>query len=104
MDTTKVIQKLKAARKATNGGFMQITVGYTTLLVSHTAGVQIMQALENAEILQTRYSEPCTVAPAATEVTCTPIHENQYMALKLSHVMKIPLEEAVQIMREKHDE
>ena len=89
---------IKAAMKAKQSGYMIIEIGYTKVCVPYGAGVQIVQALENAEIIEIPYHSPCKFTPMQGQTTVTPIHENEYMSCKLSHVMNIPITEARNII------
>ena len=89
---------IKAAMKAKQSGYMIIEIGYTKVCVPYRAGVQIVQALENAEIIEIPYQSPCKFTPMQGQTTVTPIHENEYMSCKLSHVMNIPITEARNII------
>lgn len=89
---------IKATMKTKQTGYMLIEIGYTKVCVPYSAGVQIVQALENAEIIEIPYQSPCKFTPMHGQVTATPIHENEYMSCKLSHVMDIPITEARNII------
>lgn len=89
----------KEALKKRNSGYIHITIGYKEFLLPHAAGIQMLQAMEHAEILDTSYgSTPYKVLPVQNEISFKPISDETYAAMKLSHFMNIPYEAAFEIM------
>lgn len=89
----------KEVLKKRNSGYMRIVIGYKEYLLPHAAGVQMLQAMEHAEILDTGYSNtPYKVLPMQDEISFKPISDETYAAMKLSHFMSIPYDAALEIM------
>lgn len=93
----------KEATKKRNSGYTRISIGYKEFLLPHAAGVQVLQAMEHAEILDSGYSsQPYKVLPLHDEVKFQPISEETYTAMKLSHFMGITLDDALAALTKRH--
>ncbi len=93
----------KEATKKRNTGYMRISLGYKEFLLPHAAGVQILQAMEHAEVLATGYStQPFKVLPLYDEVKFLPISDEVYAAMKLSHFMDISFDDALAVLTKRH--
>lgn len=93
----------KEAIKKRNPGYIRISIGYKEFLLPYAAGIQILQAMEHAELLDAGYAtQPYKVLPLHDEVKCHPISEETYTAMKLSHFMGISFDDALAALTKRH--
>lgn len=93
----------KEATKKRNTGYIRMSIGYKEFLLPHAAGVQVLQAMEHAELLDPGYStEPYKILPVQDEIKFLPISEETYAAMKLSHFMGIALDDALAVLTKRH--
>lgn len=93
----------KEATKKRNAGYIRISIGHKEFLLPHAAGVQILQAMEHAEVLAAGYStQPYKILPVQDEIKFLPISEETYAAMKLSHFMGISFDDALAVLTKRH--
>lgn len=95
MDLNQALAEIKTKNKNQPRGWMACTIGYKEYLVPYDAGVKLIQALENVQVIDKAYSTPSKVGPAdRDDFKFMPMHDNDYIALQLSQLMQISFNEA----------
>jgi len=95
MDLNQALAEIKTKAKNQTRGWMACTIGYKEYLVPYDAGVKLIQALENVQVIDKAYSTPSKVGPAdRDDFKFMPMHDNDYIALQLSQLMQISFNEA----------
>lgn len=99
MERKDAIAQAKRMVKTKMSGYMKITIGYTTLVLTHKAGIDFLNSLEGAELLEERYQQPVIITGLGKDkISAYPISETTYTAYKLSQLMEVDIDDALTIL------
>lgn len=91
-------EEYQAAAKSVTGkkpteNYMVVQLSYDTKLVlSHKAGLALVAALENAELLKDSYSDRCKIIPMERDsLTSHFLSTQEYQQIKIANLLNVPL-------------
>ena len=87
------VKEVKATKVPDN--FITISFSYDTkFLLTHKAGIALLAALENAELLKDGWSEKCRILPLERDsFTCVSLSAHEYQQIKIANLLDISLED-----------
>lgn len=91
------VKKIKTEKPPEN--YLTVQISYDTkLILPHKAGMALIAALENAEMLKEKYSEPCRIVPLEQETLISRmISAQEYQQIKIANLLNVSLEEIQKI-------
>ena len=90
-------KKVNAAKPSENFMVVQLSYG-TKLVLSHKAGLALITALENAEILKESYSDKCMIIPIERDAISTQFMSLQeYQQIKIANILNVSIEDVKNI-------
>lgn len=103
MNTADALKSLQAKQKALKSkGYIKVSMDYKEYILPYDDGITLLKALEHAEVFDSGYSDTHATLNQmdASLFKFAPMGENAYLAIKLSHMMQIPLAKATAALQE----
>ena len=93
MEYAEAVKKVRAVKPRENK--MIVVFGYDTkLVINHSDGIALMNALANAELLDDGYGKPHRINPIdRNKVTVNPLSSDEYDQYKIAALLNISLDE-----------
>ena len=93
----EAVKKLKAKKPPENYMVVQLSYG-TKLVLSHKAGLALITAHENAELLKESYSDKCMIIPIERDAISTQFMSLQeYQQIKIANILNVSIEDVKNI-------